>query len=172
MPGASFIGLNTAHGVALHTLTTRWRDVSIIGGVTNSQLARCENSLARIPAGALRVIVMHHNPVRGELSRRFGLTKHRELLASFARARCDLVLCGHDHQERIEAVHPPNNNGDARPVLVSVCGTLSSRSRGGRPGSVTAITVTPHEIVFDILMENGSATTFEPQQRLRFARTP
>ena len=37
----------------------------------------------------------------------------------------ELVLCGHDHQEKTELL--------ARRVIVSCAGTLSARSRGDRP---------------------------------------
>ncbi|MGQ0643305.1 MAG: metallophosphoesterase family protein [Gemmatimonadaceae bacterium] len=168
--GATFVGLNTAHGVAPYTLTPRLRDVSIIGAVTSEQLARCSAALGRIPAGDLRAVVMHHNPVRGELSRRFGITNHRAVLSALADARCELVLCGHDHQERVEAVEQKNNGAAPHTILVSVCGTLSSRSRGGRPCSVTAITVNQHQIAFQFLMENAVSSALEPQERFVFPR--
>jgi 3',5'-cyclic AMP phosphodiesterase CpdA len=166
VPGATFIGLNTAHGVAPYTLTTRPRDISIIGAVTAAQLDECTAKLTRIAPADLRIVVMHHNPVRGELSERFGVRNHRTVLATFAAAHCDIVLCGHDHQERVEAVGRP----DAGRMIVSVCGTLSNRSRGDRPCSVTAITIDRDEIAFQILVESVTHNDFEPQQRLAFPR--
>lgn len=170
VPGATFIGLNTAHGVALRTLTPRLRDVSIIGTVTDAQIARCSAALARIPQGDLRTIVMHHNPVRGELSQRFGIPNHRKVLSAFAAARCDLILCGHDHQERVEPVSIPDGAGRTHTILVSVCGTLSARSRGRRPCSVTEITVDQQQVVLQILMENGANGALERQEQFVFPR--
>ena len=170
VPGATFVGLNTSHGIAPYTLTTRLRDLAVVGAVTDAQLARCNDQLGRIPAGDLRAIVMHHNPVRGELSQRFGIPNHRKALTAFAAAKCDLVLCAHDHQERVEAVALPSGGGGERQVIVSTCGTLSTRSRGHRPCSVTAITVDRHEIILDVLMATDASAGFQPTQRFVFPR--
>jgi hypothetical protein len=169
LPGAAFIGLNSSHGIAAHTLTTRPRDLSVVGAVTDAQLARCTAELQRTPAGDLRAIVMHHNPVRGHLSQRFGIPNHRRVLQAFAAAGCELVLAAHDHQERVEAVTLGGDGGE-RQVVVSVCGTVSSRSRGGRPCSVTVIHVRPHEIALEIRMANSAGSAFEPGERFAFSR--
>lgn len=170
LPGATFVGLNTSHGIAPYTLTTRLRDLAVVGAVTDAQLARCNDLLGRIPAGDLRTIVMHHNPVRGELSRRFGIPNHRKVMTAFAAAKCDLVLCAHDHQERVEAVSLPTGGGGERQVIVSTCGTISTRSRGGRPCSATAITVNSSEIALDVLMATDASAGFEPAQHFVFPR--
>lgn len=170
VPGATFVGLNTSHGVAPYTLTPRPGDVSIIGAVTDAQLQRCTAQLERALSGDLRAVVMHHNPVHGELSRRVGITNHQRVLTAFGAARCDLVLCGHDHQERVEQLSVVDASGRPHTMVVSVCGTLSTRSRGGRPGSVTAITVDQRRITLQILMENGTGTALEPEQRFVFSR--
>lgn len=170
VPGATFVGLNSSHGVAPYTLTSRLRDLSVIGAVTETQLTRCKDVLNRIPAGDLRAVVMHHNPVRGELSQRFGIPNHREVLAAFVGAGCELVLCGHDHQEHITRVELSDDAGKTRGIVVSACGTISSRSRGGRPCSATAITVDEREIVLDVLMANSAGSAFEQERQLRFPR--
>ena len=172
--GATFVGLNSSHGIAPYTLTTRLRDLAVIGMVTDAQLERCKTLLGRIPAGDLRAIVMHHNPVRGELSQRFGIPNHRKVLTAFAAAGCDLVLAAHDHQERVEAVTLPDGGGGGgnRTVVVSVCGTISSRSRGGRPCSATAVTIDSTSMTFDILMASDARTSFEPAQQFVFPRAP
>jgi 3',5'-cyclic AMP phosphodiesterase CpdA len=170
--GATFVGLNSSHGVAPYTVTTRLRDLAVIGMVTDAQLDRCKTLLARIPAGHLRAIVMHHNPVRGELSQRFGIPNHRKVLEVLATASCDVVLAAHDHQERVEAVTLPDGKGGNRTVVVSVCGTISSRSRGGRPCSATAVTIEERSMTFDILMASDTSGAFEPAQRFVFPRAP
>jgi len=170
--GATFVGLNSSHGIAPYTLTTRLRDLAVIGMVTDAQLERCKTLLGRIPAGDLRAIVMHHNPVRGELSQRFGIPNHRKVLTAFAAAGCELVLAAHDHQERVEAVTLPAGGGGNRTVVVSVCGTISSRSRGGRPCSATAVTIDSTSMTFDILMASDARTSFEPAQQFVFPRAP
>jgi 3',5'-cyclic AMP phosphodiesterase CpdA len=170
VPGATFVGLNSSHGIAAYTLTPRLRDLAVIGAVTEAQLTRSKDLLNRIPAGDLRAIVMHHNPVRGELSQRFGIPNHREVLAAFIGAGCEIVLCGHDHQEHISRVELPDAAGKPRGIVVSACGTISSRSRGGRPCSATAITVDPNEIVLEVLMANSTGSAFEPERQVRFPR--
>ena len=52
VPGAYFVGLNTAHGVTRRTLTWNPRDISIIGDVTPAQIARVRQRFAAAPAGA------------------------------------------------------------------------------------------------------------------------
>lgn len=170
LPGAAFVGLNSSHGIAPYTLTKRPRDLSVVGAVTDAQLARCAAELQRTPAGDLRAIVMHHNPVRGHLSQRFGIPNHRKVLHAFAEAGCDLVLAAHDHQERVEAVTIEVAGAGARQVVVSVCGTVSSRSRGGRPCSVTVIHVHDNEIRLEIQMANSAGSAFEPGERFTFSR--
>ncbi len=170
IPGATFVGLNTSHGIAPYTLTTRLRDLAVVGAVTDAQLTRCKDLLGRTPAGDVRAIVMHHNPLRGELSQRFGIPNHRQVLAAFASARCDIVLCGHDHQEHVERVVLPDERGGEWGVVVSACGTISSRSRGGRPCSATSITVQKELLTVDVLMANTSGTAFEPAEQFRFPR--
>jgi 3',5'-cyclic AMP phosphodiesterase CpdA len=135
IPGASLIGVNTSHGLALYTLTTRLRDLSIIGVVTDAQLERVDAACAAAPAGDVRIVVMHHNPVRGQLSNRFGIRHPEHVLARYAAAGVELVLCGHDHQENVQQL------SRHRGMVVCTAGTLSDRSRGGRPCSFFDITV-------------------------------
>lgn len=128
-PAAAFIGVNTSHGVAPFTITKRLRDLSIVGAVTDAQLNRVAAECSATPPAAARVVVMHHNPVRGDLSRRFGITRPSTVLQAFARSGVDLILCGHDHQEQVAQL------ADHGGVVVCTAGTLSDRSRGGRPSS-------------------------------------
>jgi 3',5'-cyclic AMP phosphodiesterase CpdA len=168
--GATFVGLNSSHGIAPYTLTKRLRDLSVIGAITDAQLARCKDSMSAIPAGDLRAIVMHHNPVRGELSQRFGIPNHREVLEAFAASRCDLVLCGHDHQEHVARVTLPDGRGGQHSMVVSACGTISTRSRGGRPCSATQITVSRDQLTLDVMMAIPSGDGFEATQQFVFPR--
>lgn len=143
---ARFVGINTAHGLAPWTLSTRLRDLTIVGAVTKAQIRRTAERLSAPPAGLLKVVVMHHNPLKGELSRRFGIVRATAVLAALAAAGADVVLCGHDHQEHVDEVETAGGR-----VVVVTAGTLSDRSRGGRPCSFQtlivrepAVTVTTH----------------------------
>ena len=75
VPGAVFVGLNTSHGVTMRTLTMNVRDISIIGDLRSEQFDAAEEEFNRFDPKEARVIVMHHNPVKGELSQRHGLKK-------------------------------------------------------------------------------------------------
>jgi 3',5'-cyclic AMP phosphodiesterase CpdA len=169
VPGAKFVGVNTSHGVSWHTLTWRPRDVSIIGAVTPAQRARVRAEFAHAPPGDLRVVVMHHNPVRGGLSHRFGITRAAETMRDYQAAGVDLVLCGHDHQE---AVHPAESVGG---VVVCTAGTLSNRSRANRPSSFFSLTVSPSQIQVVPYLWNAPARGYDPQPSQcfdRFSRAP
>ena len=134
VPGATFVGILTAHGVTTHTLTWNPRDVGIIGDVRPRQIETARRAFAESPDGDARVIVMHHNPMKGELSQRHGVVNTRRVLGAFADLAVDLVLCGHDHQEAIHYVEHTKKG-----TVISTAGTVSSRSRGGRPSSLNVI---------------------------------
>ena len=102
--GATIVGLNTSQGVTRRTLTWNLRDISIIGDLRRDQIERARAEFERSRAGDARIIVMHHNPVMGELSRRHGLKNTQRILGAFAEMGVDLVLCGHDHQEAVHYI--------------------------------------------------------------------
>jgi len=165
VPGAVFIGLNTSHGVTARTLTWNLRDISIIGDLRQEQLERVRTVCAETPPGDARVIVMHHNPVKGELSQRHGLKRTKKILGAFAEAGIELVLCGHDHQEAVHYIGHTKKG-----TVISTAGTVSNRSRGGRPSSVNSIRITPDEIEVSTLVWSPSARTFLPGPSKCFAR--
>lgn len=165
VPGATFVGLNTAQGVTRHTLTWRLRDISIIGALKRSQIDRAREEFEGSPSDAARVIVMHHNPVKGELSGRHGLKDTRKVLGAFAHMGVDLVLCGHDHQEAVHYIEHTKKG-----TIISTAGTISNRSRGGRPSSVNSIRITPDEIEVSTLLWSPDARTFAPGPAKCFKR--
>ena len=136
VPGATVVGLNTSHGITRQTLTWNLRDLSIIGYLTKSQILRARAEFEKSPAGNTRVIVMHHNPVKGELSQRHGLKNTKKILGAFAEMGVDAVLCGHDHQEAIHYVEHT-----IKGTVISTAGTVSNRSRGGRPSSLNVLDI-------------------------------
>jgi 3',5'-cyclic AMP phosphodiesterase CpdA len=133
---ASFVGINTAHGVTRRTLTWNLRDISIIGDIHKKQLDKAGELFSKAPPRNARVIVMHHNPVRGELSQRHGLKNTQKILGAFAEMGVDLVCCGHDHQESVHYIEHTRKG-----TVISTAGTISNRSRGGRPSSVNVISL-------------------------------
>lgn len=155
VPGATFVGLLTAHGVMAHTLTWNVRDIGVVGDLRRSQIERARAAFADSPPDDARVIVMHHNPLKGELSQRHGLVNTRRVLGAFADLGVDLVLCGHDHQEAIHYVEHTR-----RGTVVSTAGTVSNRSRGGRPSSVNLIHLGPSVIEVHTLIWGGHENRF------------
>ena len=136
VPGATFVGLNTSHGVTWRTLTWNVRDISIIGDIHKHQLTEAKKIFEKAAPRDARVIVMHHNPVRGELSQRHGLKNTQKILGAFAEMGVDLVCCGHDHQESVHYIEHTRKG-----TVISTAGTVSNRSRGGRPSSVNTIEI-------------------------------
>ena len=165
LPGATLVGLNTCHGVIRHTLTWNIRDLSIIGYLREDQIERAAQEFSKTPPGDARVIVMHHNPVKGELSRRHGLRNTTRILGAFAEMAVDLVLCGHDHQEAVHYIEHTKKG-----TIISTAGTISSRARGGRPSSVNSIRITAKDIDVHTLIWSAEARTFMPGPQRCFDR--
>lgn len=153
--GATFVGLNTSHGVTRRTLTWNVRDISILGDLTRPQLEYARAVFAGARKDDARIVVMHHNPVKGELSQRHGLKHTPKILGAFAEMGVDLVLCGHDHQEAIHYVEHTRKG-----TIVSTAGTVSNRSRGGRPSSYNVISVSPTDITVITHVWNADARNF------------
>ena len=165
VPGATLAGLNTSHGVTSQTLTWRLRDISIIGIVRKQQVDRLRQVFASAPADDARIIVMHHNPMRGELSGRHGLKNTARALGAFADLSVDLVLCGHDHQDAIHYIEHTKKG-----TVISTAGTVSNRMRGGRPSSVNSIRITADETEVSTLVWSQSDGAFVPGPTKCFKR--
>ena len=165
VPGATFVGLNTCHGVVRQTLTWNLRDISIIGHVREEQIARAAAEFSQSPRGDARVIVMHHNPVKGELSQRHGLRNTNRILGAFAEMGVDLVLCGHDHQEAVHYIEHTKKG-----TIISTAGTISNRARGGRPSSVNSISITAKDIDVHTLIWSAETRAFMPGPQRCFDR--
>jgi Predicted phosphohydrolases len=157
--------VNTSHGVTRQTLTWRLRDISIIGIVRKPQVERLRQLFASSPAGDARIIVMHHNPMRGELSGRHGLKNTARALGAFADLSVDLVLCGHDHQDAIHYIEHTKKG-----TVISTAGTVSNRMRGGRPSSVNSIRITPDQTDVSTLVWSQSDGAFVPGPTKCFKR--
>ena len=157
LPGVTLAGLNTSHGVIASALTWRLRDLSIIGVIKREQIERLRAVFAESPATDSRVIVMHHNPMKGELSQRHGLKDTRHALGAFADLSVDLVLCGHDHQDAVHYIEHTRKG-----TVISTAGTVSNRMRGGRPSSVNSIIISPHQIEVATLVWSNSDRAFVP----------
>lgn len=165
VPGATLVGLNTSHGVTRKTLTWNVRDLSIIGYLTRSQIEKARSEFAQSPAGDARIIVMHHNPVKGQLSQRHGLKHTPKVLGAFAELAVDAVLCGHDHQEAIHYVEHTRKG-----TVVSTAGTVSNRSRGGRPSSLNVLQIVGDQIEVTTHVWSSGSKSFVAGAKQCFTR--
>lgn len=134
VPGVTMVGLNSAAGMLPQSITWYPRDWRVKGGLTGAQLDSATRALAASPAGDLRLLVVHHNVVRGRLSNRWGLKQPTAALDRIAAMSVDVVCTGHDHEERTEVVSRAGGR-----FVVSAANTLSSRIRGHRASALNVI---------------------------------
>jgi 3',5'-cyclic AMP phosphodiesterase CpdA len=136
VPGAMIAGCNTAHGISRGSLTRRVKDLGVIGHVKHRDLVKVEEAFAKADPNAVRVVMIHHNPIKGETSGRHGLANTKQALMAFASLGAELILCGHDHQEAVHAVEESPTG-----LVVSTAGTISNRIRAGRPSSFNLVEI-------------------------------
>ena len=160
--GAVIASALTAHGVAWGSLTARLRDIAVKGHLPKSEMQRIQSVFAEADPGLPRVLVIHHNLLRGEMSTRMGLARWRRAQRRIVEAGTDVVLCGHDHQEGAEML-------DGR-VAVSTAGTLSTRARGGRPVSFNFVTIDPAAVQVTFFRWDAGKQRFQPSDTAAFAR--
>lgn len=165
LPGITLVGLNSCHGIRPYTLTTRLRDLSVVGAVRPEQWAHARATFAAVPAGDLKVLVFHHNLLRGDLSARWGLVNRAAGIDEALATGADLVLNGHDHQTRIEAVER-----GARRMIVSHSTTLCDRTRGGLPSAFQEIEVAPDAVTLRAVVWDRAVGDFTPRQDRIFPR--
>jgi 3',5'-cyclic AMP phosphodiesterase CpdA len=136
VPGAIIAGLNTAHGISRGSITRRFRDLGVIGHVKRADIERVRGIFNNASPDAARIVMIHHNPIRGELTGRHGLANTEQALHAFASVGTELVLCGHDH---LQAIH--NVERGVHGLIISTAGTISNRLRPGRASSFNLVTI-------------------------------
>ena len=141
IPGAVIAGVNTAHGITRGSITRRFRDLGVIGQVKHADMMRVREAFENAAPNAARIVMIHHNPIRGELSGRHGLANTEQALHAFADLGTELILCGHDHQDAIHTIER-----GARGLIISTAGTISNRIRAGRASSFNLVEIEDHEI--------------------------
>jgi 3',5'-cyclic AMP phosphodiesterase CpdA len=162
IPGAVIAGAVTAHGVAWGSLTDRVRDIAVKGHLPKAEIERVQGVFADAPADAARVLVLHHNVLRGEISQRMGLARWRAAQRRIVASGADVVLCGHDHQEGADVL--------GGRVVVSTTGTLTTRSRGGRPSCFNFVTIEPTAVHVTFFRWEAERGKFRPSDTFAFAR--
>lgn len=160
--GAVIASALTAHGVAWGSLTPRLRDIAVKGHLPKREMERVKTVFAQAEPGLPRVLVTHHNVLRGDISKRMGLARWRRAQRRIVEAGTDVVLCGHDHQEGAEML-------DGR-VAVSTASTLSTRSRGERPVSFNFVTIDPAAVQVTFFRWDSAKQRFQPSDTAAFSR--
>lgn len=136
VPGAVIAGLNTAHGITRGSLTRRFRDLGVIGHVRKSDIDRVKEAFESASPDAARVVMIHHNPIKGATSGRHGLANTEQALHAFANLGAELILCGHDHQEAVHTVEKGVHG-----IVISTAGTISNRLRPGKASSFNLVDI-------------------------------
>ncbi len=102
LPGAIIASALTSHGVAWGSLTPQVRDLAVKGHLPKREFARVRGLFEAAPPEQARVRVLHHNVLRGDISKRMGLARWRQAQRRIVASGAEVVLCGHDHQEGAE----------------------------------------------------------------------
>jgi hypothetical protein len=105
---------------------------------------------------------MHHNVLRGDISRRMGLARWSQAQARLAASGADLILCGHDHQEGSGMI----GGG----VVVSTASTLCTRTRGHRAQAYNVVTIAPDSISVQHMRWDAAAREFKSGDLARYGR--
>jgi 3',5'-cyclic AMP phosphodiesterase CpdA len=163
LPGAVIACCLTSHGVAWGSLTPRLRDLAVKGHLPKREIERVRGVFATAPPEQARVLVVHHNVLRGDISRRMGLARWRQAQRRIAACGAEVVLCGHDHQEGADLL-------EGR-VVVSTASTLCRRTRGGRPGSFNFVTIEPTAVHITFFRWSAEHRRFNASDTVAFART-
>ena len=164
VPGAVIVGLLSAYGVALGSLTLNLNDIAVKGHLPRAETDRAREIFSRAPASAARVIVLHHNVIPGKISERHGLSNWREAQRNLQETGADVVLCGHDHQEAASQV--------AGRLAVSAAGTHTSRTRGRRPSVFNMVRVDADSVHVQHFRWESSGRKFLRSDQYTFARLP
>ena len=160
--GAVIASALTAHGVAWGSLTWNLRDLAVKGHLPNAEIQRVRQIFKAAPHDLARVLVVHHNVLRGDLSQRMGLARWRQAQNRILECGADVVLCGHDHQEGAAVL--------GGRVVVSTCSTLSTRVRGDRPASFNVVTIEPTAVQVTFFRWEAERRRFHASDTFAFAR--
>ena len=162
LPGAIIASALTSHGVAWGSVTLRVRDLAVKGHLPKREVARVRGLFEAAPPEQARVLAVHHNVLRGDISQRMGLARWRQAQRRIVASGAEVVLCGHDHQEGAELL--------GGRVVVSTAGTLCRRTRGGRPASFNFVTIEPSAVHITFFRWDAESRRFRSSDTAAFAR--
>jgi len=162
IPGAVLASVLTSHGIAFGSMTWNLNDLAVKGHLPASETARVARYFQTAPAGAVRIVVMHHNLLRGAISGRMGLARWRRAQEGLRATGAELVLCGHDHQEGCGEVE--------NAFVVGTAGTHTDRCRGDRPSAFNLVSIDQNSIDIQHHRWDGTSKRFLASDLERFAR--
>ena len=162
IPGAAIAGALTSYGVAFGSMTWNLNDMAVKGHLPRSEVQRVTRYFETAPLGAVRILVIHHNPLPGVISRRMGLAHWRRAQQEIRASGAELVLCGHDHQEGSGQIDGT--------VVVSTSGTLTLRTRGGGPSAFNVVTIDDQAISVLHMRWDRQLLQFKPSDLSRYGR--
>jgi 3',5'-cyclic AMP phosphodiesterase CpdA len=162
IPGAVFASALTSHGVAFGSMTWNLNDLAVKGHLPSGEVKRVKHRFASAPPGAARIVVMHHNLLRGAISGRMGLARWRRAQAELLTTGADLVLCGHDHQEGCGQLE--------NAFVVGTAGTHTDRCRGDKPSAFNLVSIDETSIAIQHHRWDGKERGFVASDLERFAR--
>jgi 3',5'-cyclic AMP phosphodiesterase CpdA len=163
LPGVVIASALTSHGVVAGSMTWKfWRDSAVKGHLPAGEAARVAAIFRQSPEGVGRVLVVHHNVLRGEISGRMGLARWRAAQRAIATSGAELVLCGHDHQEGIATLEGG--------VVVAAASTFTPRTRGRRPSAFNLVVIDDREIAVRHHLWDGDRAVFRALEPVRFPR--
>lgn len=129
--GAILSGVLTSYGVVAGSMTVNLNDMAVKGHLPARETERVGIRFAEESPDLLRVLVMHQNLLRGNISGRMGLAHWRTAWRNVMATGADLILCGHDHEEAAGTL--PNG------AVVATSSTHTPRTRGHRPSACNLI---------------------------------
>lgn len=160
--GAVLCGVLTSYGVAAGSMTPNLNDMAVKGHLPARETERAGMRFLEESPEMLRVMVMHQNLLRGRISERMGLARWREAWRNVMATGVDLVLCGHDHEERAGIL--PNG------AVVATSGTHTSRTRGRRASACNLIVADEHSITVRHYIWDAMTQGFHAGQEIVFPR--
>lgn len=163
LPGVVIGSALTSHGLSLASMTWNLNDLVVKGHLPKSEAGRLTRYFHTAPPQAARVVVMHHNVLRGAISRRMGLARWKSAQRMLRQTGADLVLCGHDHQEGTGQL-------DGVVVVATSSGHVKGRIRGHRPAAFNLIGIDDTSIAIQHLRWDAGNRHFVPSDHARFGR--
>lgn len=166
LPGVVIGSVLTSHGLSFASMTWNLNDLCVKGHLPGSEAARLTRYFQSAPPDTVRVVVMHHNVLRGAISRRMGLARWKSAQRMLRRTGADLVLCGHDHQE---------GTGQLDGTVIVATSSAHTRAeahrvRGGRPSAFNLVTIDETSIAIQHLRWDKANRQFTPSDHARFGR--